>query len=49
MTSKEPKLELKPYGAPKIDDWGTVADLTETGLTRPGGDLKAGSVLSKGH
>ena len=46
MNSKEPK---KPYAAPEIDDWGTVADLTKTGLTHPGADAKEGSVLSKGH
>lgn len=49
MNSKEPKMELKAYAAPKIDDWGTVADLTETGVTNPGADAKGGSADSKGR
>ncbi len=40
--------QKKPYETPEIKEWGSVADLTATGLTRPGGDLKAGSVLSPG-
>jgi hypothetical protein len=36
------------YQAPKLDEWGTVADLTETGLTNPGEDGKAGSRPSEG-
>ena len=38
----------KSYTAPHLKPWGTVADLTQTGQTHPGGDAKAGSVLSKG-
>jgi hypothetical protein len=36
------------YATPTIRDWGTVTQLTQTGLTRPGADAKAGSVLSNG-
>ncbi|MGI8876336.1 MAG: lasso RiPP family leader peptide-containing protein [Egibacteraceae bacterium] len=38
----------KPYEAPALRSWGTVTDLTQTGLTRPGNDLKQGSVMSQG-
>ncbi|MFQ5680297.1 MAG: hypothetical protein ACE5HP_12670 [Gemmatimonadota bacterium] len=39
----------KPYRSPEIIDWGTVTDLTATGKTRPGSDLKAGSAASQGQ
>lgn len=45
----ESKENAKTYQSPEIEDWGTVADLTETGATIVGGDLKTGSVLSAGH
>ena len=35
----------KDYHKPEIKAWGTVADLTATGLTNPGNDAKSGSVL----
>ena len=35
----------KEYRKPEIKAWGTVADLTATGLTNPGNDAKSGSVL----
>ncbi|HLV01489.1 MAG TPA: hypothetical protein VKZ59_09490 [Acidobacteriota bacterium] len=38
----------RPYTTPVLKTWGTVFDLTRTGLTHPGADAKAGSVLSKG-
>jgi hypothetical protein len=38
----------KDYTAPELEEFGTVADLTETGLTRPGDDAKDGSVASQG-
>jgi hypothetical protein len=38
----------KSYSAPEFEEFGTVADLTETGLTNPGGDAKNGSVGSPG-
>jgi hypothetical protein len=41
--------EKKAYRAPTVDDWGTVTDLTATGLTHPGADAKSGSVLSNGR
>ena len=33
------------YTAPKLKEWGTVADLTRTGLTHEGDDGKVGSIL----
>lgn len=38
----------KDYKAPQIRDLGTVTDLTQTGLTRPGDDAKSGSQPSQG-
>jgi hypothetical protein len=35
---------MKSYETPKLVTLGSVADLTQTGLTNPGGDLKQGSV-----
>lgn len=44
------KQEIKKaYVAPQLKTWGTVASLTQTGLTNPGGDGKSGSVASKGQ
>lgn len=40
--------EKKAYTAPSIEDFGAVTDLTATGQTQPGGDAKAGSVMSPG-
>ena len=37
------------YQEPKLDAWGSVADLTETGLTNPGTDGKVGSRPSEGQ
>ncbi len=39
---------MKSYETPKLVSLGTVADLTQTGLTNPGPDAKSGSVLSEG-
>jgi hypothetical protein len=39
----------KSYTKPALKAWGRVADLTQTGLTHPGGDGKMGSVDSKGE
>jgi hypothetical protein len=36
----------KDYQKPEIKAWGTVADLTATGMTNPGNDAKAGSVTT---
>ncbi len=36
------------YKAPKLVTLGSVADLTQTGTTNPGGDAKQGSVDSRG-
>jgi hypothetical protein len=38
----------KPYTSPELKKWGTVADLTQTGMTNPGGDGKGGSASSQG-
>ena len=39
----------KSYSAPEFEEFGTVADLTEAGLTDPGGDAKfGGSVMAPG-
>jgi hypothetical protein len=40
---------LKDYTTPEVEDFGTVADLTQTGLTNPGADAKAGSRPSNGN
>jgi hypothetical protein len=37
------------YTTPVVTDWGTVTDLTQTGRSRPGGDAKSGSVMSRGR
>ena len=34
----------KVYTAPKLKEWGSVADLTRTGLTHEGDDGKLGSI-----
>jgi len=44
-----PSALKKEYSRPELKNWGTVADLTQTGLTRPGDDAKSGSVLSQGQ
>ncbi|HUP01092.1 MAG TPA: hypothetical protein VM737_06180 [Gemmatimonadota bacterium] len=38
----------KTYQTPEIKEWGSVTDLTATGLTRPGDDDKGGSAASQG-
>lgn len=38
----------RPYTTPVLKTWGTVFDLTRTGLTNPGTDAKSGSVPSQG-
>jgi hypothetical protein len=42
-------MEKKTYSEPDVTDFGTVTDLTETGLTNPGGDGKQGSSPSQGQ
>jgi hypothetical protein len=39
----------KPYTSPSLKKWGKVAELTQTGLTNPGTDGKAGSRPSEGQ
>ena len=38
-------MEKKTYSAPTLKKWGTVEDLTKTGLTHQGDDGKIGSIL----
>ena len=37
MTKRSPPR--RPYRPPELRRWGTVADITLTGQTKPGGDL----------
>jgi hypothetical protein len=40
---------LERYDEPQIEEWGSVTDLTQTGLTNPGGDGKTGSADNPGN
>jgi hypothetical protein len=42
-------MEKKDYTQPELRTWGTVTDLTKTGLTNPGADGKSGSRPSQGQ
>jgi len=44
----EDMMHKKDYHKPEIKAWGTVADLTATGMTNPGNDAKGGSAASMG-
>ena len=37
------------YEAPRLKDWGSVADLTQVGNTHPDTDCFGGSVFPPGH
>ena len=39
----------RTYARPSIQDFGTVTDLTATGITQPGADAKGGSAASRGR
>ncbi len=39
----------KSYTSPELRTWGKVADLTQTGKTNPGNDMKLGSRPSEGQ
>lgn len=39
----------KAYETPSLREWGSVTELTQTGLTNPGTDGKAGSRPSEGQ
>ncbi len=41
-------MDRKPYMRPELIEWGTVTQLTATGLTNPGNDMKSGSRTSVG-
>ena len=47
MPMEPRKVYVRPQG-PQLKVIGSVADLTQTGLTTPGTDGKGGSVLSPG-
>lgn len=40
--------DKRTYTTPRVQEWGTVQELTQTGLTRPGDDAKQGSTASEG-
>ena len=40
---------MKSYEKPALKRWGSVADLTKTGTTNPGSDVKDGSSASRGR
>ncbi len=42
-------MESKKYTKPELTDLGSVTDVTQTGLTNPGGDGKQGSSPSQGQ
>jgi hypothetical protein len=42
------KKDKKAYTSPNLKKWGKIADLTQTGRTRPGPDFKGGSSGSSG-
>ena len=42
-------MEKRNYTKPVVRDWGTVSELTATGLTNPGSDAKSGSAQSQGQ
>ena len=39
------ETKKRPYQKPDLKTWGTIADLTQVGMTNPGTDCKNGSVL----
>jgi hypothetical protein len=36
-------MAKRDYEAPQLEEYGTVADLTQVGLTTPGGDVEPGT------
>lgn len=40
--------QQKDYKAPEIRELGSVTELTQTGQTKPGQDVKSGSMPSNG-
>jgi hypothetical protein len=46
---KEQTATKRAYRRPQLKNWGTVVQLTQTGLTHPGGDGKVGSATSEGN
>ena len=45
----ETKHTRRTYTPPSVQDFGTVTDLTATGITQPGADAKGGSAASRGR
>lgn len=39
----------KPYDTPRLEAWGDVRELTQTGRTKPGCDAKQGCVMANGQ
>ena len=44
---KTKTAERREYSAPQLSQWGAVADITQVGQTRPGGDLLPGQAEGK--
>lgn len=41
--------DKREYTEPKLEEWGSVVDVTEVGQTTPGNDRDWGSVNPPGH
>ena len=46
---KKQTATKRTYRRPQLKVWGTVVQLTQTGLSYAGGDAKVGTALSKGR
>lgn len=44
---KTKTVERREYSAPQLNKWGAVADITQVGQTRPGGDVLPGNSEGK--
>lgn len=42
-------MDKKTYDEPTLTHWGSLTELTQTGLTHPGADAKTGSAASNGQ
>lgn len=42
---KSTDVNKAKYAPPQVTVWGAVADITEVGMTNPGGDSRGGSVI----
>lgn len=41
-------MDKQGYSSPELTEHGSLTDLTQTGRTRPGNDIKGGSAASNG-